>query len=1672
MNAERTLNKRSLAARIVRIILIFFGCCLGLIILASIAIQTAPVQQLVKNKVVGYLRSKLHSNISIGRISVIFPKDIIIDNIFLADHSNDTLFYAERLSANLELFKLLRGKVEVKSFALSVSTVKIKRAAPDTSFNFQFIVDAFGSTGKNANKQPHSNDPIAIHHISIDRFNAVFKDNISGDDDSVEIKHLSFDAKTVDLAKLQIADGALIVSSLYAKIVRHRAQAAISKTIDTGSSVRPILQTVALRLSDIRLDYLDLPMRSSYNMTLDDFLVRANSLDFEKNSAVVGIVKASGGKIRVKKGHLSASVAKNWVSQTQQMKAVSSQSWNCSLQRLQLDKFAIAFDDENRPYLKNSIDYAHLNLQNIRIKADDLDYTNNAISLKLNDASLEDSAILALQELSGAFSYSNKQSTASDLVLRTPLSFLSGNIKMNYAAEDSILAEPASVNSEINVSAGTIAFSDLIKFDANLSKVPFFKDPKTVVQFGMMASGNLVNLHVGYLRVKGLSDTRLEVDGNVSSIIVPGKMNLNLNIHELRTTKNDLIAVLPHTSIPSNIGIPDTIFMTGKLKGSVHNIFTDLKLQTSSGAISVNGQFKNINSLRTFVYDFNFHAEKLNLRRILGNVTPIDQVTLTASAKGMGLEMLSAVGNADVSVESVGFRQKIFTGLQMHAELNHQTATWKGEINDPKISLSLRGSANLNSRAPSVRGYFLIKGLDARELGLSKSSLVYAGKVDLDFSDANPDSVAGSLIVSNSVIYADSQKISMDTVRLDAGRTDSGRYLQLTSEILNARLQGKYKLTALNTIAGEIFDTYYSNKVVEPSGTPKNFNFSLSGTIQDRPFLQKIIPDLKELKTVHFDARYTSPKFWSANLLVPGIRYGDNQLTNLGIDAEPSGRNMNINLHVGLVKSGKTVALYNTSIETAIANSSINFKVGIQDKAARVRYSVAGLLVKEKNLSYSLSIDPKKIILNYDDWNIDKANLVSFSGGDIKVSDFNLRRNGEKLSVEGESSKENSQLHMDFSNFLLSTFTAAAGSDSVKVNGVVNGEMSLSGGFENAQLASNLNISNMSINNDTLGDLSIKIEGVEKSAFTTTVHLTGRGNDILLHGSYSNQTSQADLDLKMSRIHLASIKGAFMGAVQRASGSAVGNLHISGSLKSPNIVGKISFDSAEVTPTALGAGFSVDKQTITIDHGVYFNQFTILDSEKNKLVLNGSVSTSDYKHFSLGVSVSARNYRAINTSRVDNQLYYGKLYFDCNLNLRGTETKPVIDGSLRIDEKTNLTITLPEDEPEVQERQGVVEFVNKKEPESDSSLRSQSRDTSQVFVHGIDVSTSIIIDSNATLNLIIDPDNGDQLTVKGRGTLTGGIDQSGRTSFSGTYQLSNGFYNLSFSILKKRFDIQNGSTITWTGEATKADLDINAILIVNTAPIDLVDDQLSQSAATIRNTYLQKLPFEIHLHVGGELMKPKIGFDIVLPEDKSFSVSKDVVTLVQGKLSMLRLDSGELNKQVFALLLLNRFVGEDPFASEQAGLNAESLARSSVSKILTQQLNHLASSLVKGVDVNFDLQSTDDYTTGQLQNRTDLNVNLSKRLLNDRLTLTVGSDFELEGPQNVGSNQGSELVGNLGVAYKLSKDGRYILRAYRKNDYDDIVEGYVIETGLGFIITVDYDRFSQVFRRKEHTKNQ
>jgi translocation and assembly module TamB len=165
-----------------------------------------------------------------------------------------------------------------------------------------------------------------------------------------------------------------------------------------------------------------------------------------------------------------------------------------------------------------------------------------------------------------------------------------------------------------------------------------------------------------------------------------------------------------------------------------------------------------------------------------------------------------------------------------------------------------------------------------------------------------------------------------------------------------------------------------------------------------------------------------------------------------------------------------------------------------------------------------------------------------------------------------------------------------------------------------------------------------------------------------------------------------------------------------------------------------------------------------------------------------------------------------------------------------------------------------------------------------------------------------------------------------------------------------------------------------------------------------------------------------------------------------------------LNKQVFALLVLRRFISDDPLNSE-AGSDLESTARQSVSRLLSEQLNRLSEN-VEGVELSFDVKSYEDYSTGSGEGQTELQLGLSKSLLDDRLVVKVAGNLEVEGDTQ---NSATDYIGDLGLEYKLTEDGRFRITGFRQSNYD-MLDGEVIETGMGLIYIKDYNTFRELFK--------
>src|SRR5690606_33827689 len=143
---------------------------------------------------------KIGTQVDIGHINITFPKKLVLENLFFADQSKDTLIAGEQLLVDINMFKLLKNTVEIEELELKGITAKINRKRPDSAFNFSYIVNAF-ATEKESTATADSTSALTfdIDKVLFERIKFVYKDDGIGTSAELYLNHFDTRIKTFDL---------------------------------------------------------------------------------------------------------------------------------------------------------------------------------------------------------------------------------------------------------------------------------------------------------------------------------------------------------------------------------------------------------------------------------------------------------------------------------------------------------------------------------------------------------------------------------------------------------------------------------------------------------------------------------------------------------------------------------------------------------------------------------------------------------------------------------------------------------------------------------------------------------------------------------------------------------------------------------------------------------------------------------------------------------------------------------------------------------------------------------------------------------------------------------------------------------------------------------------------------------------------------------------------------------------------------------------------------------------------------------------------------------------------------------------------------------------------------------------------------------------------------------
>jgi hypothetical protein len=1638
------------------------GILILLILMLFIAIQIPVVQNFAKDQAVSYLEGKIKTKVVIENFEMGFPEKFVLEGVYLENQQKDTLFYGKKIAVNLNALALFSNKLAFNDIDINGIVANISRDKKGV-FSFDYIVDTFAS--KEVKKDSSSPMKISLKDIELNKIRINYKDDFTKNFATINLNHFKTEVENFDLQKLDFNVPKITIDGFRATL----KQGIVEKVaIATEKAVKELAETKILTISveEIYLSkiYLDYTSESGNIKTVIDLAslsVLINAIDIEKQILDIKEIRVNNTKSALaftKKDKVKAEKRKDT--------ATSTNNWQLKLNLIQMDSIDFKFDDFNSVASKKGIDYKHLDLKGLKLDANTFFYSTKMISGTIKDFAISDKSGVQIDSLTTEFFYGNQGSFLKKLYLKTPQTELKNEIIIGYKSITTIGKEVGDLALNATLKGSEIGFKDILLFAPDLAKNnPFKANPNAILKINSKISGKVNDFKIPNLELSGIGTTKIAASGRVTGLPDIQKTILDLDLKNLESSAKDLNDLLPSGTIPSSIQLPKTFTVNGTFKGGINNFKTDLKLKSSSGNATIKALFDRTrkNSER---YDAIVNLDQFDLGRLLKNDS-IGKISLDAKVKGVGLEPKTANTTVSGQVKNAQFNGYNYTNLNIDGSLTNGKFDAKAAMNDPNLTFKLATSGGFKDKYPAVKLKMNLDIADLEKLNLHAGPLKIKGNIVADIPTADLDFLNGSVDLTNIIFANGKDQVALDSIKIRAIATAKKNTITLQSQFVNANVNGQFKLSEIGAALQNSIAKYFDSNPKAQKKTTGAQQMAFKINIKEDPTLQKIIPNLTTLQPIEIVGRYNSVNDTIViKGKIPKIVYNGNTISGAEIDVNTKGDSLVYNVVVDNI-SNASFGLPHTKISGTAVNTVVNYDLLLKDAENKDQYAIAGTLETKDN-SNIVKFNAENFLLNYEKWTIPNNNSVVLSEKGLLIDTFNLTNKESSIKIQSQKNTPNAPIEIALDHFDITTFTNIIKKENLEATGILNGKVLLKDLKNNPLFTADLNIKDFTFNKDTVGTIAIKVDNNVANLYAAEVVITGNGNQVDLNGTYQADSSTFDLSLDLEKLNMKSIQGFTMGSLTQSEGFLSGKFNIKGTAEQPLINGNLDFNRVGFKVKQLNSTFkNIDDKIVINQKGIIFNDFKISDENDNKLYVKGEVLTQNFRDYGFNLNIDANNFKAVDSGPQDNDVYYGKLFLDTNLSVKGDLKEPIVEGTIKINGDTDFTIVLPQSDPSIADREGIVEFIDQDQPRMFYEL-TVSDTLSQTKMRGIIASANIEIDKEAALSIIIDKGNGDYLKVKGEAQLTGGIDASGKTTLTGKYEFTEGTYDMTFNLINRKFDIKKGSYILWTGEPTQADVNITAVYKTDASPIDLLEDQLSGQTASIRNTYKQKIPFETELIMKGELLKPEISFDIILP-DRNNSVSTSIINMTKGKLAQIRQQPSELNKQVFALLVLNRFIGENPFASEAGGAGAESIARQSVSKILSQQLNNLAGDLISGVELNFDLESTDDYTTGEKQNKTDLSIGVSKQLLNDRLNVTVGSSFGLEGPQQA-NQQTNKIAGDVSLDYQLTNDGRYRVRAYRKNDYQVALQGQVVETGVAFIITFDYDAFSELFRRSKEEK--
>jgi hypothetical protein len=1310
----------------------------------------------------------------------------------------------------------------------------------------------------------------------------------------------------------------------------------------------------------------------------------------------------------------------------------------------------------------------HLSLRNISGKLSLEHYSRDSIRAHIGRLSFDEVSGLSVSRLSAAVTVTQDTAFVEQFLLRMPHSLidvLSAGISLEGGTGGGWRAASLA-RSRI---AATVAPSSLAPEDF-AAFLPALQASTDRIDFAARVSGTVDDLSMDELEVRCGEDASLSAavalrgltGGGAEPYLLGRVKRLTVTAGGLRRISGEVGRELELPGPVMRLGVME---FGGEISGFMNHLVAFGTLSSPvAGAVRVDLLAGGARDSAVYVRG---HVASAGLR--LGSLfeagNPYGTARFSADVDLTKRAGKKASGTVKAQVEEFAYRGYAYRNIQASGRFRADEYEGAVRMNDPCGTVDVRGLYRGGAAAPLLDITAHVRRLRPDRLHLTDAcanpELSFAFRAN--FTGDNADDFEGYAGLDSLSFSTDDGRFFLRSLRLEASAGQSSvRRARILSDIVNGEITGRYSFSSLVSDLLHTSERYLPSlsraaraHLAAPSpsrGGENRFDFLF--TVENTDTLSRLLHlPLAVLRPSTFRGQYGSEAgVLHADARLPLLRLGTTVLDSVQLHLDNAGEALHASLTASQNYRGSThnhLRLAATARDDSL--SARLFWTNDRESRFDAALSATALFVEEEGTSRlrtEITIPPAQLTLKDSLWRLDPAS-VTISGGRVMVDNFYLTgRGGQYLHLNGSISRDpQDALHVDLNGIELSHIFDMLNIPSLQFGGRATGAFAVRDPYAALRIDGRLEVLDFAFNRAVQGRLNLSSQWDSDRQGILLLGSIYRSDSVWtdVNGYIIPAGDQRGLSLYFDAndLNLAFLQKYLRAFAGDVSGRIFGNVHLYGTFSHIYLAGTPRVRDASLRLNLLNTTCTFS-DTVFLDRtSIRLRDILLADAEGNTGQLSLDLTHDHFDDLHYSLNIKTRNMLLYDIPASDNPTIHGHVYASGTADISGTEDIIYVGGNLRTEAGTSAGFNFTENATAAS-----YDFITFVEKPSDTvpapdiapsfpSAPSPSMD------YQLNLLLNVTPDAALELTLSSAPD--DKIRGSGSGDIQIRYGSQSDLQIFGNYLISEGTYNFNLQqLIRKRFNIRDGSIITFRGDPMAANLAISAAYSL-TANIQDLDETFLMETAN------PSIPVNCILQLDGRLQNPAITFDLELPSSNS-EMARQVKSFIDTEDMMTR--------QIIYLLVLNKFYTPDYSRNDYRSNEFSAVASSA----LSAQLSGILSSLTDKVQIGTNIRSRQDGIRD-----TEVEMLLSSQLLNNRLLFNGNFGYK---DNTVMTNT---FVGEFDLEYKLMRNREISLKAYNHaNDLYRYNAKSLTRQGVGIMIRKDFSSLRDLFagrKKKEESDN-